>query len=145
LSKTSLITFKTLWHRMISNDLGYQGDVFTWSNNQTNIGHIKERLDRFCANSLWIQTFPHYNNYHLASHPSDYNPIMLVFSTNKNCRNSKTKATIKRFEQIWLQSEDIPHIVRRVWKNSSIDITQKLSTTMDHLYLWGKGYLWQHP
>jgi ABC-type phosphate transport system substrate-binding protein len=29
-------------------DIGYQGEIFTWSNNQEADHHIKERLDRYC-------------------------------------------------------------------------------------------------
>jgi hypothetical protein len=32
-------------------DLGYQGNTYTWANNQAGSHHIKERLDRYCANS----------------------------------------------------------------------------------------------
>jgi hypothetical protein len=35
-------------------DLGYHGDPFTWTNNQVNGDHIKERIDRFCATTSWL-------------------------------------------------------------------------------------------
>jgi len=60
-------------------DLGYKGDQFTWANNQNNNDHIKERLDRFCANSNWVNFFPRFCNYHLLRYTSDHNPIMLEF------------------------------------------------------------------
>jgi exonuclease III len=64
-------------------DLGYNGEPFTWTNNQATDGHIKERLDRFCATTEWISRFPRFTNYHLMSYTSDHNPILLVFGTRR--------------------------------------------------------------
>jgi len=61
-------------------DLGYFGNKFTWTNNQPDNIHIKERLDRFCANSNWISSFPRYINRHLLRYSSDHNPILPEFS-----------------------------------------------------------------
>jgi hypothetical protein len=61
------------------NDLGFYGPKYTWANNQSDNDHIKERLDRFCANTNWILSFPRYTNKHLLRYSSDHNPIMLEF------------------------------------------------------------------
>jgi hypothetical protein len=83
-------------------DLGYHVDMFTWTNNQDNIHHIKERLDRFCANPYWLTKFPRYVNYHLPNHTSDHNPILLVFGSHDDARNdSKGKNIIQRSEHVW--------------------------------------------
>lgn len=68
-------------------DLGFTGNIFTWANNQTNNMHIKERIDRFCANTNWLNLFPIYVNKHLLRYSSDHNPILLEFevTTNYNC------------------------------------------------------------
>lgn len=34
-------------------DLGYKGDIYSWSNRHIDFSFIKERLDRAFANSLW--------------------------------------------------------------------------------------------
>jgi exonuclease III len=81
-------------------DLGYKGDQFTWANNQLDNDHIKERLDRFCANSNWITFFPRYCNYHLLRYTSDHNPILLEFLSNEELGNTSQKRKIQRFEQI---------------------------------------------
>jgi hypothetical protein len=82
-------------------NLGFKGNPFTWTNNQEDTDHIKERLDRFCANPSWITSFPRFTNYHLLSYSSDHNPILLVFGSNNDFReDSKDKTQIKRFENI---------------------------------------------
>jgi hypothetical protein len=41
-------------------DLGYEGDCFTWRNNNHQVeGYIRERLDRAVANHEWQEMFPH--------------------------------------------------------------------------------------
>lgn len=60
-------------------DLGYHGNKYTWANNQESTYHIKERIDRYCANDLWINYFPRYTNYHLLRFTSDHSPILLEF------------------------------------------------------------------
>jgi hypothetical protein len=56
--------FQDTLNNCLLQDLGYHGDIFTWSNNQENEHHIKERLDRFCASSSWLTRFPRVTNYH---------------------------------------------------------------------------------
>jgi hypothetical protein len=34
-------------------DLGFKGEIFTWTNRQEDHSHIKARLDRFLANEEW--------------------------------------------------------------------------------------------
>jgi hypothetical protein len=66
-------------------DLGYCGNKFTWVNNQTDNIHIKERIDRYCANTNWISCFPRYSNKHLLRYTSDHNPILLEFFEEGEC------------------------------------------------------------
>jgi len=61
------------------NDLGHSGNKYMWANNQSDNDHIKERLDRFCATSNWLLSFPRYTNKHLLRYTSDHSPIMLEF------------------------------------------------------------------
>jgi exonuclease III len=88
-------------------DLGYHGNKYTWANNQENCHHIKERLDRYCANPLWTDFFPRYTNYHLLRFTSDHSPIMLEFWDKFVCRsNISKKKKIIRFEEVWSHDKD---------------------------------------
>jgi len=120
-------------------DLGYNGNQFTWANNQIDNDHIKERLDRFCANTNWINCFPRYCNTHPLKYSSDHNPILLEFHTSN--KNSKTYGykKIQRFEQLWAQDQESIQIVENAWKFTNGDSTRKLHHTLDHLTNWGKS------
>jgi hypothetical protein len=120
-------------------DLGYHGDMFTWANNQETTHHIKERLDRFCASTPWLSSFPRVTNYHLPNHTSDHNPILLVFGSYFDSRNdSKNSTTIKKFEHIWLQDAQSFDIIKEEWSNSRDNTTTKLQKAFSKVYQWGQ-------
>jgi hypothetical protein len=122
------------------NDLGYYGDIFTWSNNQEEDHNIKERLDRFCASTGWMARFPRHTNYHLMNHMSDHNPILLVFGTHHDFReDSHHKISIKRFENIWLQDQACTQIIKDTWNHNQGETSAKLKLVMDTVYRWGKA------
>ncbi|GAU19905.1 hypothetical protein TSUD_95100 [Trifolium subterraneum] len=119
-------------------DLGYHGDKFTWTNNQENDNHIKDRLDRFCASPSWISKFPRCTNYHLLNYSSDHNPILLVFGTNLDFRDdSHAKTLIKRFENIWIKDPGCLQIIQSIWNHNNVDTSTKLQSVMEKVYQWG--------
>jgi ribonuclease HI len=132
-----------LFHDTLNNcnlqDLGFHGDMFTWANNQEKDHHIKERLDRFCASSSWLNQFPRVTNYHLPHYSSDHIPILLVFGNNHDFRNdSRGSTTIRRFEHIWIQDPQSSNIIKESWVNSSEDTYSKLNNTFNKVYQWGQ-------
>jgi hypothetical protein len=120
-------------------DLGYQGDIFTWSNNQADNYNIKERLDRFCATTNWVNRFPRFTNYHLMNYTSDHAPILLVFGTNFDFRDdSNNKHKFKIFENIWTKDPECFQIVKSTWVAEEGDLQRKLSSIMSTVHQWGK-------
>jgi hypothetical protein len=121
-------------------DLGYHGDPFTWTNNQVNGDHIKERIDRFCATTSWLTRFPRCTNYHLMSYTSDHNPILLCFGTNNDFReDTHTKNHIKRFENIWIEDPECSDIVQNTWLHEPGDTRTRLKSITDKIHQWGKA------
>jgi hypothetical protein len=113
--------------------------MFTWTNNQDTIHHIKERLDKFCANPYWLTKFPRYVNYHLPNHTSDHNPILLVFGSHDDARNdSKGKIIIQKIEHVWLQDPQSFKIIKEVWNSSNDDTNTKLQQAFNKVYQWGQ-------
>jgi hypothetical protein len=120
-------------------DLGYHGEIFTWTNNQADNNHIKERLDRFCATPNWITRFPRFTNYHLMSYTSDHNPILHVFGTTNDFRDdSHTKNKLKRFENIWIQDPACLQIIKTTWEEEEGEVQKKLSSVINKIHHWGK-------
>jgi hypothetical protein len=58
-SQRSMDVFREALEECGVEDLGYEGDMFTWRNNQfTGGSFIRERLDRAVANTEWRALFP---------------------------------------------------------------------------------------
>jgi hypothetical protein len=120
-------------------DLGYNGDLFTWHNRQQDNQYIQARLDRFCASNDWIYNFSHYQNSHLLRYGSDHCPILLEFSTLTPPNLNHNRPIGKRFEQIWTEDEEHTRIVREAWDNHNQELQNKLEDTLSSLHYWGKG------
>jgi exonuclease III len=89
-------------------DLGFEGDIFTWTNRNQGDQIIKARLDRFLANTDWIACFPIYSNHHLLRYKSDHSPIFLDFAAYCNNRQQTKRPKPTRYEQVW--TTDMQHI-----------------------------------
>ena len=57
-------------------DLGYQGNIFTWTNGRDDL--VQERLDRACATIEWRDKFAQVQVTHLEASYSDHNPILVT-------------------------------------------------------------------
>lgn len=119
-------------------DLGYHGNKFTWANNQESDHHIKERLDRYCANPHWINYFPRYTNFHLLRFTSDHSPILLEFWDKFFCRqNNHKKKKIIKFEELWSHDKESFKIVKNSWNQAMGDSAFKGQATLHQLHVWG--------
>lgn len=50
--------FNRLLDDLALGDVGFKGNMFTWSNNRGGTERIAERLDRALANEEWFRLFP---------------------------------------------------------------------------------------
>lgn len=79
-------------------DIGYNGDMFTWTNNKRGGDRIRERLDRVLANAAWCASFPSAQCFHELIIGSDHAPIQLSLK-HEDVRVRKPF----RFENMWLE------------------------------------------
>lgn len=50
--------FNRMMEDLYLEDIGFKGQMFTWTNNRRGGERIKERLDRVLANQAWCARFP---------------------------------------------------------------------------------------
>lgn len=67
-------------------DLGYKGDIFTWSNRHVAKTSTKERLDKALANMYWSQLYPWVRVKNLVSGCFDHRPILASCNTTIHIR-----------------------------------------------------------
>jgi hypothetical protein len=113
------------------NDLGFEGDVFTWRNNNYRVdGFIRERLDRAVANPEWCARFPNYKVVNGCPEHSDHRPVILsVDHTYRRCK-PRPNLLNKRFEARWLLEDDCEKVVNSAWEEAT---ARGASKTMDYL------------
>jgi hypothetical protein len=120
-------------------DLGFNGDIFTWINKHQWDQLIKCRLDRFIANSDWINCFPFFNNTHLLRYKSDHSSILLVFSEHNSSNQLHKKNKPLRYEQVWMRDDFHVQMVKNSWNNCRGPVHQKLNSTLHSLHKWGSS------
>jgi hypothetical protein len=118
-------------------DLGFEGDIFTWTNRNQGDQFIKARLDRFLANNEWITCFPKYSNHHLLRYKSDHSPIMLDFAAYATASLTRNPRPV-RYEQVWTRDNQHTQIVKNYWNQARGPLHHKLHITLKNLHSWGK-------
>ncbi|XP_012859003.1 PREDICTED: uncharacterized protein LOC105978134 [Erythranthe guttata] len=123
-------------------DIGWEGKIFTWTNNRKHPYTIRSRLDRVCVNGEWAVLFPNAVVRHLEHVGSDHSPILLNpqgMASRTGCRRRRPF----RYEAMWASRSDCEEIVQRVWDSTDRldDITELLQRTTDcrmALMQWNK-------
>lgn len=120
-------------------DLGFNGYPFTWSNKQTDLANIQERLDRGVGNSDWLSLFPHASILHLPAISSDHSPILL----NTSITVSQPKPF--RFENMWLDDFSCYNVVHSGWNNAvsgspSYKLHSRIKNVKSALKTWNSDH-----
>lgn len=96
-------------------DLGFIGHQFTWSNKQSGVHNIQERLDRGLAKDLWWSLFPSVRVKHLTRVLSDHYPIHVDWAGVHKRGGLQRRVKLYRFEDMWLKEDDFARVVLRAW------------------------------
>jgi hypothetical protein len=128
------------------NDLGFEGDIFTWRNNNFRVdGYIRERLDRDVANPIWCARFPCYKVVNGNPEHSDHRPIMVETGEVARSRWCGSGEVNKRFEARWLLEEDCDTIVTNAWnlakQRGHKQVSELITSVSKELHTWSKDIL----
>lgn len=125
-------------------DLGFFGNQYTWSNQQSGHNNIQERLDRVVANSIWMTKFPCYGVTHLARFLSDHAALFLNWKPPPVARARRKKSKLFRFEERWLQEDMCGEIIKRTWDHGGVYLVTDLSAKLHQCSIsfldWDKIY-----
>ncbi|KAL8525760.1 hypothetical protein ACS0TY_015120 [Phlomoides rotata] len=96
-------------------DMGYSGHAYTWSNNQSGLNNIQERLDRGVATESWMEAFPCYKVTHLTRFLSDHCHIMVEWRQTP-VESGPLGACPFCFETMWLGEQRCSSIIEDAWR-----------------------------
>ncbi|XP_060959448.1 uncharacterized protein LOC133030655 [Cannabis sativa] len=106
-------------------ELIFEGERFTWHNNNTCGSNVKERLDYGFINSPWIQVFKVPIISHLDFFQSDHRATMVNAQPLSSIPAQKFKSRF-RFERLWLHEDDCSTIIANNWHSSLANPTSQL-------------------
>jgi hypothetical protein len=121
-------------------DLGYSGNLFTWSNKHKGHFNIKERLDRGLSNHRWIHLFPNAKISHLPALDSDHNP--LLFSTLGDFPSLPKPF---KFEAFWVKDISSHSVIANAWNSpfngsAPFALSKKIKASKVALKIWNSQH-----
>lgn len=117
-------------------DLGFQGEQFTWEKSRGTDNWVQERLDRGLATQTWIDMFPDAVVKVIEMSTSDHLPLFL--DLNRKVYVQKRKRF--RFENIWIREKDCYNLINECWhEDGHGNIIDKMTRCCIKLEEWGGG------
>ena len=127
-------------------DLGFEGDVFTWRNNNHSVfGYIRERLDRAVASPNWCARFPGYKVISGEHGNSDHQPLIIQVDGAFRRPQPCVHGINRRFEAQWLVEENCEEIVKNAWAAAEAkgdkEFMSIIRSVSQDLHDWNKNVL----
>jgi hypothetical protein len=107
-------------------DLGFEGDVFTWRNHHQRVeGYVRERLDRALANMAWRNHFPTVQVVNGDPRHSDHRPV-IVLTERKEVGGPRSGKPFY-FEAAWLEEDNCGEVVLEGWESGVTEGLDKVA------------------
>ncbi|XP_060972669.1 uncharacterized protein LOC133038517 [Cannabis sativa] len=97
------------------NEVPFEGDPYTWIKGRRTVNTVKERLDWCFVNDCWNSHFSPIVTRHLDYYTSDHRAIVVNVSLKNSDQQPQQRRTRFRFEQMWLQNEEVANIIQQQW------------------------------
>ncbi|KAF5481578.1 hypothetical protein F2P56_002218 [Juglans regia] len=121
-------------------DLGWRGDMYTWSNSHTYATFTKERLDRVVANPQWMNFYSETWVEVLVARTSDHKPLLVHI----NVQNPSTRMQVRqrkkgfKYEACWALDEECEVVLKEAWTGFS-KVIGLLNNSRKALLRWNKN------
>ncbi|KAL0435051.1 UNVERIFIED_CONTAM: hypothetical protein Sradi_0213000 [Sesamum radiatum] len=124
-------------------DIGFEGDKFTWCNHRVEPFTVRARLDRVCSDSNWANMFPSTTIMHEVVSCSDHSALWIDLEGEQSRTKTRCRQPF-RFEAAWTTTSDCVDVVRQAWcstpaTNSGQGLTDKIRASRMHLTQWNNG------
>ncbi|XP_021759621.1 uncharacterized protein LOC110724507 [Chenopodium quinoa] len=119
-------------------DLGYEGQWFTWERGLSMRTLVRERLDRFVANTKWFDLVTSSLVENLIREKSDHSPIFLKLGMHRRKKKKKKKKRF-RFETYWLLDNECEQVVRGAWSGNVGRVEERVQDVARDLRIWSSA------
>ncbi|CAL5404679.1 unnamed protein product [Camellia sinensis] len=137
-SSTQIANFQAMLSDCALMDLEFNGNAFTWSNNQVGLANVQERLDKAFATADWRALFPYAQVFHESRIGSDHCPVII-----KCCVPPKKIPYQFKFETMWSTSPWCGDVIKQAWEQCPLgspmfQLIQRLKNCRRSLLAWCK-------
>uniref|UniRef100_A0A0A9BGR6 Endonuclease/exonuclease/phosphatase domain-containing protein n=1 Tax=Arundo donax TaxID=35708 RepID=A0A0A9BGR6_ARUDO len=127
-------------------DLGFEGDVFTWRNHHHFVErYIKERLDRAVACVEWRKLFPLVRVVNGDPRHSDHRPLIVECGDRESSQYLCIKDVSPKFEAKWLDEDGCSDHVLKAWseamESGAIGMMEVQKKILGELHDWDRNVL----
>jgi hypothetical protein len=121
-------------------DLGYEGDIFTWRR-----GKIRERLDRAVCDPRWAAMFPMAAVVNEDFGKSDHRPVLVDTERVLGLNVPRGQPTL-RFEARWLCESSVETIIQTAWDRAKLlhaetSLCDHTKAVHEELHRWDRNIL----
>ncbi|KAL4386053.1 hypothetical protein GQ457_09G017390 [Hibiscus cannabinus] len=109
---------------------------FTWMQSGPRTAPIRERLDRFIADSDWHLTFPTFRAWSEYSSNSDHHFILLDTVAPLHGPEARGQDSTFRFDECWAREPECISMVQSLWAHSTGPFPDRLATICEGLRHW---------
>ncbi|PPS08710.1 hypothetical protein GOBAR_AA11934 [Gossypium barbadense] len=109
---------------------------FTWVNNRSGGGLIKERIDRFLSSVSLVENFPFIATKVVRQTQSDHDPILLDLWGHRPKDHPNDHRLSFKFGLCWAGDREAKKIIGSVWNKIDIDYGEKIERVRSVLGYW---------
>ncbi|KAG4109650.1 hypothetical protein ERO13_1Z049693v2, partial [Gossypium hirsutum] len=130
--------FKAVMDDLALVDMKPDSGWFTWVNNRSGGGLVKERIDRFLSSVSLVENFPFIATKVVRQSQSDHDAILLDLWGRRPKDHPNDHGLSFKFDVCWAGDREAKKIIGSAWNRDDIDYGEKIERVRAKFEGWGK-------
>ncbi|KAB1671580.1 hypothetical protein, partial [Gossypium barbadense] len=128
--------FKAVMDDLALVDIKPDSGWFTWVNNRSGGGLVKERIDRFLSSVSLVENFPFIATKMVRQSQSDHDAILLDLWGRRPKDHPNDHRLSFKFDVCWADDREAKKIIGSAWNRDDIDYGEKIERVRSVLGYW---------
>ncbi|PPS07755.1 hypothetical protein GOBAR_AA12887 [Gossypium barbadense] len=128
--------FKAVMDDLALVDIKPDSGWFTWVNNRSGGGLVKERIDRFLSSVSLVENFPFIATKMVRQSQSDHDAILLDLWGRRPKDHPNDPRLSFKFDVCWAGDREAKKIIGSAWNRDDIDYGEKIERVRSELGYW---------